>query len=120
MVLPHSDAGDFSLYSASINSSLFWLLSAVADFSPREDDTGIPKFGNGMPDLLDEARWGLEWLLSVQESGGGFQNTTCQELYGRKAPTAPTHVALPRGRGGHHSHRPRRRDARIRLGAVPS
>ena len=76
------DAGDFSLYSASTNSALFWLLSAVADFSPREDDTGIPESGNGVPDLLDEARWGLEWLLSVQEPGGGFQNTTCQERYG--------------------------------------
>ena len=76
------DAGDFSLYSASTNSALFWLLSAVADFSPREDDTGIPESGNGVPDLLDEARWGLEWLLSVQEPGGGFHNTTCQERYG--------------------------------------
>jgi Glycosyl hydrolase family 9 len=76
------DAGDFSLYSASTNSALFWLLSAVADFSPQEDDTGIPESGNGVPDLLDEARWGLEWLLSVQEPSGGFHNTTCQESYG--------------------------------------
>jgi endoglucanase len=76
------DAGDFSLYSASTNSALFWLLSAVADFSPQEDDTGIPESENGVPDLLDEARWGLEWLLSVQEPGGGFHNTTCQERYG--------------------------------------
>jgi hypothetical protein len=52
------DAGDLSLYSASTNSALFWLLSAVADFLPREDDTGIPESGNGVPDLLDEARWG--------------------------------------------------------------
>jgi endoglucanase len=76
------DAGDFSIYSASTNSALFWMLSAVADFSPREDDTGIPESDNGVPDLLDEARWGLEWLLSVQDSGGGFHNTTCQERYG--------------------------------------
>jgi endoglucanase len=76
------DAGDFSLYSASTNSALFWLLSAAADFSPREDDTGIPESGNGVPDLLDEARWGLEWLLSVQDPSGGFHNTTCQERYG--------------------------------------
>jgi hypothetical protein len=34
------DAGDFSLYSASTNSALFWLPSAFADFSPNEDDTG--------------------------------------------------------------------------------
>jgi endoglucanase len=76
------DAGDFSLYSASTNSALFWMLSAVADFAPREDDTGIPESGNGVPDLLDEARWGLEWLLSVQEPGGGFRNAICQERYG--------------------------------------
>lgn len=76
------DAGDFSIYSASANSALFWLLSAAADFLPREDDTEIPESGNGVPDLLDEARWGLEWLLSVQQPGGGFQNTTCQERYG--------------------------------------
>jgi endoglucanase len=76
------DAGDFSLYSASANSALFWMLSAAADFAPADDDTGIPESGNGVPDLLDEARWELEWLLSVQESGGGFRNTTCQEHYG--------------------------------------
>jgi endoglucanase len=82
MVKGWHDAGDFSVYSASTNSALFWLLSTAADFSPREDDTGIPESGNGVPDLLDEARWGLEWLLSVQEPSGGFHNTTCQERYG--------------------------------------
>jgi endoglucanase len=35
-----------------------------------------------VPDLLDEARWGVEWLLSVQEPNGGFRNTICQEHYG--------------------------------------
>jgi endoglucanase len=83
------DAGDFSIYSASTNSALFWLLSAVADFSPHEDDTGIPEAGNGVPDLLDEARWGLEWLLSVQDPGGGFRNTTCQERYGPYGTNVP-------------------------------
>ncbi len=76
------DAGDFSIYSASANSALFWMLSAAADFSPTEDDTGIPESGNGIPDLLDETRWGLDWLLSVQQPDGGFRNTTCQERYG--------------------------------------
>lgn len=76
------DAGDFSLYSASTNSALFWMLSAFADFAPTDDQTGIPESSNGVPDLLDEARWGLEWLLSMQASSGGFHNTTCQEHYG--------------------------------------
>jgi Glycosyl hydrolase family 9 len=87
------DAGDFSLYSASTNSALFWLLSAIADFSPRDDDTGIPESGNGVPDLLDEARWGLEWLLSVQQPGGGFRNTTCQERYGPYGTNRPERMS---------------------------
>jgi endoglucanase len=87
------DAGDFSLYSASSNSALFWMLSAVADFSPREDNTGIPESGNGVPDLLDEARWGLEWLLSVQAPSGGFHNATCQEHYGAYGTNWPERMA---------------------------
>jgi endoglucanase len=87
------DAGDFSLYSASTNSALFWILSAVADFSPSDDHTGIPESGNGVPDLLDEARWGLEWLLSVQEPGGGFRNTTCQERYGPYGTNRPERMS---------------------------
>jgi endoglucanase len=75
------DAGDYSLYNASAASALFWLLEAERDFGPTADDTGIPESGNGVPDLLDEARWELEWILSVQEPSGGFRNTTCLEHY---------------------------------------
>ncbi len=83
------DAGDFSLYSASLNTALFWLLEAYGDFAPTEDDTNIPESGNGIPDLLDEARWGLEWLLSVQDGSGGFRNTTCEPRYGRYGTNLP-------------------------------
>ena len=83
------DAGDFSVYSASLNTALFWMLEAYSDFQPTADDTNIPESGNGVPDLLDEARWGLEWLLSVQEGSGGFQNSTCLEHYGPYGTNAP-------------------------------
>ncbi|MFN7981783.1 MAG: glycoside hydrolase family 9 protein [Vicinamibacterales bacterium] len=76
------DAGDFSIYNAQMASTLFWLLEAYADFAPVADDTNIPESGNGMPDLLDEARWGLDWMRSMQEASGGFRNTTCFERYG--------------------------------------
>jgi hypothetical protein len=46
MVKGWHDAGDFSLYSGSTNSALFWLLSAITDFSPRDDDTAIPASGS--------------------------------------------------------------------------
>jgi endoglucanase len=83
------DAGDFSIYSASLNSALFWLLEAFSDFAPVRDDTNIPESGNGIPDLLDEARWGLEWLLSVQNGAGGFRNSTCEERYGPYGTNSP-------------------------------
>jgi endoglucanase len=84
------DAGDYSIYSASAVSNLYWLLAAAADFAPDDDDTNIPESGNGVPDLLDEARWGLEWLLSVQARGsGGFGNTVCMERYGRYGTNLP-------------------------------
>lgn len=31
----------------------------------------IPESGNGIPDILDEAAWGLEHLLTVQQDNGG-------------------------------------------------
>jgi len=86
------DAGDFSVYSAYLNPAIFWLLLSAADFSPVADDTHIPESGNGTPDVLDEARWGLHWLLSVQDSEGGFQNTTCQTTYGPYGTNTPNSV----------------------------
>jgi len=76
------DAGDFSIYNAQMTASLFWLLETYEDFSPASDNTNIPESGNGVPDLLDEVRWGLEWMRSMQDASGGFRNTTCFERYG--------------------------------------
>jgi len=86
------DAGDLSIYSTSLNTALFWLLEAFSDFRPTADDTNIPESGNGVPDLLDEARWGVEWLLSVQDASGGFRNTTCQEHYAPYGTNTPNSV----------------------------
>ncbi len=87
------DAGDFSIYNASAASALFWLLQAEADFAPADDGTHIPESGNGVPDLLDEARWELEWMLSVQDPAGGFRNATCQERYGPYGTNTPEGAA---------------------------
>ena len=86
------DAGDFSIYSAPMTDTLFWMLLTASDFAPTGDDTNVPESGNGVPDLLDELRWGLRWLLSVQDAGGGFQNTTCQQHYGGYGTNTPQSV----------------------------
>ncbi|MGO9064566.1 MAG: glycoside hydrolase family 9 protein, partial [Myxococcaceae bacterium] len=88
------DAGDFSLYSASLNQALFWLLLSAADFPQGSDTSHIPESGNGLPDVLDEARVGLSWLLSVQDASGGFANTSCQEAYGPYGTNTPNSVPV--------------------------
>ena len=92
------DAGDFSLYSASTSVALFWLLEAWRDFRPADDDLDLPESGNGVPDLLDEARVGLEWLLSVQDRSGAFAGSTCQERYGPYGTN--TYSSMPPYRAG--------------------
>jgi hypothetical protein len=76
------DAGDYSLYNMTTVSSLFWLLQTAIDFQPADDATGVPESGNGQPDLLDEARWGLRWVLAAQTPAGAFRNSTCLADYG--------------------------------------
>ena len=75
------DAGDYSVYNMTTVSSLFWLLESHRDFVAADDATNIPESGNGVPDLLDEARWGLQWLLTVQVPDGGFRNSSCLVSY---------------------------------------
>jgi len=87
------DAGDFSIYNLTAGASVFWLLSAATDFRPTADDTNIPESGNGVPDLLDEVRWELEWLLSVQDRSGGFRNATCEMGTGPYGTNTPDNVS---------------------------
>lgn len=35
------------------------------------DDTGIPESGNGVPDLLDEVKYEVEWMLKMQDQQTG-------------------------------------------------
>lgn len=70
------DAGDLTVYNATMTQSLYWFMETWLDFRPTDDATNIPESGNGIPDLLDEARWGLEWVLSMQEPAGGFWSNT--------------------------------------------
>lgn len=35
------------------------------------DSIGIPESGNGVPDVADEVRYELEWMLKMQDSQTG-------------------------------------------------
>ena len=48
------------------------------------DDWNLPESGNGVPDLLDEMQWELEWMLRMQDSDGGVYHkvTSCNWFFG--------------------------------------
>jgi len=64
------DAGDLLKYQLTSGNATAQMLLAYqlcarpGRFADRVDGWGHP-LPNGIPDLLDEARWGLEWLLKL-------------------------------------------------------
>jgi endoglucanase len=67
------DAGDFGKYVVNAGITVGTLLIAYEYFPDRfsSDSLNIPESGNGVPDILDEVRYQLEWLLKMQKSDGG-------------------------------------------------
>ena len=65
------DAGDYNKYVAWTVDSLGEMLLGFRQ-SPLiwPDDWDIPESGNGIPDLLDELKWELDWLLRMQNPDG--------------------------------------------------
>lgn len=63
-----ADASDYLQYAATTAHATTMLLLAYRDHPAAFDDrlqaNGLPD-ANGIPDVLDEARWGLAWLLKM-------------------------------------------------------
>ena len=72
------DAGDYGRYVVSGAVAVADLLEAYEDFDVTADDLGIPESGNEIPDILDEAKYELDWMLKMQdeESGGVYHKVT--------------------------------------------
>ncbi|MES2572739.1 MAG: glycoside hydrolase family 9 protein, partial [Verrucomicrobiota bacterium] len=65
------DAGDYNKYTNFTFGPLSNLLFAYeANPLVWGDDFNLPESGNGVPDLLDEMRWELDWLLRMQNGDG--------------------------------------------------
>lgn len=62
------DAGDYGKYSTNNDYAVGLLMQAYLAAPSKfvADDVGIPESHNGVPDLLDEARVGLSWMLKMQ------------------------------------------------------
>jgi endoglucanase len=65
------DAGDQGKYVVNGGIATWQVLSAYEHTrSARRDRLTIPESGNRVPDVLDEARWELEFLLRMQVPAG--------------------------------------------------
>ncbi len=66
------DAGDYNKYTNWTANYVVELMKAYLEKPGAwSDDYGIPESGNGVPDILDEAIWGIDHLLRMQMEGGG-------------------------------------------------
>jgi len=77
------DAGDFGKYVVNAGISVGTMLLAYEVFPERfyHDNIGIPESGNGVPDLLDEVRYELKWLLTMQHTNGGVFTKLTPEVF---------------------------------------
>jgi endoglucanase len=67
------DAGDYNKYVTFAENPVHQLLTAYErNPSAFTDDTGIPESGNGIPDVLDEVKFELDWLKKMQQEDGGL------------------------------------------------
>lgn len=72
-----ADASDYLQYVTTSANATFVMLMAYRDnpgaFSDLFDARGLPG-SNGIPDILDEARHGLDWLLEMYPGGEDMFN----------------------------------------------
>lgn len=65
------DAGDYNKYTNWHADYLIALLHAYLENpSAWTDDFNIPESSNGIPDLIDEIKWGFDWLKKMQNNDG--------------------------------------------------
>ena len=67
------DAGDYNKYTSWTAHNVIVLLRAYSE-NPTAfgDNSGIAESGNGIPDILDEVKWALDWLARMQNTDGSL------------------------------------------------
>jgi len=94
------DAGDDTKYVPFISNVMGDLMIAY-DLNPKAfgDNTNIPESRNDVPDLLDEVKWELDWLLKMQNSDGSVCNRVSEKSYsngaGPVSDTQPRYYTQP-------------------------
>ncbi|MEO0894834.1 MAG: glycoside hydrolase family 9 protein [Bacteroidota bacterium] len=91
------DAGDYNKYVTFTHTVVHNFLTAYENQpSLFTDDWNIPESGNGKPDLLDELKWELDWLIKMVNSDGSVQNKVGAKNYSENAASPPSSNTDPR------------------------
>ncbi|MDG0835983.1 cellulase [Pelomonas saccharophila] len=89
------DAGDYNKYIVNSGISTYTLLATWEHYPAfiQTQQLNIPESGNGLPDLLNEALWNLEWMLAMQDpaDGGVYHKLTDQGFDGIVLPHQARH-----------------------------
>ncbi len=76
------DAGDYGKYVGPGAVTVAHLLYTYI-LCPKgcSDELNIPESGNGVPDILNEARYELEWMLKMQRDDGAFYHKLTKDHF---------------------------------------
>lgn len=67
------DAGDYDRKVSHLNASEYLLYAyELATDNFQDGDLNIPESGNGIPDIIDEAKWGIDCFRRLQGPTGGI------------------------------------------------
>ena len=67
------DAGDYNKYVVNSGISTYTLLAAYEHYPAyfAKHELNIPESNDSVPDILDEAKWNLDWMLTMQDPNDG-------------------------------------------------
>ena len=89
------DAGDYGRYvvaGAKAAADMLMAYEVAKEKNLTVDNFGTPDSGDGLSDLMEEAKYELDWMLKMQDkdSGGVYHKVTCASFPGEVMPQDET------------------------------
>ena len=76
------DAGDYGKYTGpGAVTAAHLIYTYLLCEKGCSDDLNIPESGNGIPDILNETRYELEWILKMQRDDGAFYHKLTKDHF---------------------------------------
>ncbi len=88
----YHDAGDWDGYVH--HTEVPYFLLATYELAPqnfRDNELNIPESGNGVPDILDEASWLIQYFRRNQQPGGGVAGGRVNSDFNSKPDASPSY-----------------------------